>query len=392
MLMNHGRVLKIVRATSSDMGRYKCSAGNAVGITAGEITLVLRVPPTIIIPLSDRLVSSESEFSLECPLSSADMQSSVEWFKDAKPVVPLLMPPEQRKRFNVDHNMFVISAVNECVACMSRPLCRRIQTLPCIYQASPRGHVRWSDEGGTKLPHQGRVRENRGILTIEQVLDDDAGLFFCSVNNRLGKAHAHIRLIVMDRPKVRVNSDRKFTTEGSVNITCEVELNCETTMDCPEALFEWTLDDLPLTGIPYKEYFKTKKYEEISKFKDKHMQILYITCVRGTHYGQKAIMCRPFQKRPKLSYSPPEGKVGEERSDKDIDSGLPQKPNRKTNPPENLHFLKSSGLCVVRRRNLPLARVLRVIHNSRGLHLKLRRALAGCRHKTDLHTLLITKH
>ncbi|ETN76788.1 immunoglobulin domain protein [Necator americanus] len=227
--MHHGRVLRIDRAEVSDNGRYKCSAGNSLGVAAGEVTLSLRTPPTIILPLADRLVATESTFTLECPLSTTDAHSTVEWFKDAKPIVPLLMPSHQRKRFNVDQNILTVnsttttdSGVYQCIISNevglasssayvlvrdSPPVFPRQSmprklfavngssvSIPCFYYASPKGHSRWADAGGAKLPHKGRVRDHHGVLIIENVLHDDAGYFFCSAHNRLGKAHAQMEL------------------------------------------------------------------------------------------------------------------------------------------------------------------------------------------------------
>ncbi|KAE9421029.1 hypothetical protein Angca_002186 [Angiostrongylus cantonensis] len=230
--MHHGRVLRIDSVELSDMGRYRCSAANSLGVAAKEVTLTLRSPPTIVIPLSDRHVATVSDLILECPLSSTDLHSSVEWFKDAKPIVPILMPSERRKRFHVDHNRLVVnststsdSGVYQCIVSNevgvasssayvlvrdSAPIFPRqsmprkifavngsLLSIPCFYHASPRGHSRWADAGGAKLPHKGRVRDRHGVLIIENVLHDDAGYFFCTAHNRLGKAHSQVELIVL---------------------------------------------------------------------------------------------------------------------------------------------------------------------------------------------------
>ncbi|EPB73501.1 immunoglobulin domain protein [Ancylostoma ceylanicum] len=284
VFMHHGRVLRIDHAEVSDNGRYKCSAGNSLGVAAGEVTLLLRTPPTIMLPLADRLVPTESVFTLECPLSTMDMHSSVEWFKDAKPIVPLLMPSHQRKRFNVNQNILTVnstttgdSGVYQCVVSSevgvasssayvlvrdSPPVFPRQAmpkklfavngssvSIPCFYYASPRGHSRWADAGGAKLPHKGRVRDHHGVLHIENVLHDDAGYFFCSAHNRLGKAHAQMELVVVDKAQVQVDSDGSLSPEETVNISCSVAVDCGKSSDCPEAFFKWTFDNRSLDSL-----------------------------------------------------------------------------------------------------------------------------------------------
>uniref|UniRef100_A0A158P6X8 Protogenin n=1 Tax=Angiostrongylus cantonensis TaxID=6313 RepID=A0A158P6X8_ANGCA len=286
LLMHHGRVLRIDSVELSDMGRYRCSAANSLGVAAKEVTLTLRSPPTIVIPLSDRHVATVSDLILECPLSSTDLHSSVEWFKDAKPIVPILMPSERRKRFHVDHNRLVVnststsdSGVYQCIVSNevgvasssayvlvrdSAPIFPRqsmprkifavngsLLSIPCFYHASPRGHSRWADAGGAKLPHKGRVRDRHGVLIIENVLHDDAGYFFCTAHNRLGKAHSQVELIVLGKACQTVSN------YYTINISCSVEIDCGRVTDCPEALFQWTFDNRSVNFMPGL-HFKTK--------------------------------------------------------------------------------------------------------------------------------------
>ncbi|KAJ1350303.1 IG [Parelaphostrongylus tenuis] len=292
-LMHFGRVLRIDSAELNDMGRYKCSAANSLGVTAKEVTLTLRSAPAIVIPLADRHVATDSDLTLECPLATTDSHSSIEWFKDAKPIVPILMPSLQRKRFHTDHDRLVVnsittsdSGVYQCIASNekgmvsssayvlvrdSAPIFPRqamprkifavngsLLSIPCFYHASPRGHSRWVDAGGAKLPHKGRVRDRHGVLIIENVLHDDAGYFFCTAHNRLGKAHTQVELIVLDRGQVRVQSAiPPQPAHYTINISCSAEIDCGQVTDCPEALFQWTFDNRSVNFVPGL-HFKTK--------------------------------------------------------------------------------------------------------------------------------------
>ncbi|CAI5443182.1 unnamed protein product [Caenorhabditis angaria] len=274
------------KATQSDAGKYKCTATNSLGVAAGEVSVKLRQPPIILQPLYDRIVAIGSSVDFECLLSSADSSSDVEWFKDSTPIVPLLLPPEDRKKFKIIGNVLKISGADEknsgvyqCIVsneigsstssallsvrdsapifppnAMPRRLFAAVGStvrIPCIFEASPRTHGHWADAGGARLPKLGRLRDIEGVMTIEKVLHDDSGLFFCTAHNRMGKAHAQVQLIVMDKPSIRTNAaSSNFIDEETVNMSCEVELSCENSSECPEALFEWRINDRPSSEFP----------------------------------------------------------------------------------------------------------------------------------------------
>uniref|UniRef100_A0A8R1I5Y8 Ig-like domain-containing protein n=1 Tax=Caenorhabditis japonica TaxID=281687 RepID=A0A8R1I5Y8_CAEJA len=280
-ISNYGRVLKIDKVNYGDGGKYKCVATNSLGAAAGEVLVKLRAPPVILQGLHDRIIPTESTVTFECLLANADSYSSVEWFKDAKPFVPLLLPPEKRKRLMIDRNILHLklaeesdSGVYQCVAsndvgsssssalltvkdsapvfppnAMPRKVFAALGStvsIPCIFEASPRLHGRWADAGGSRLPEKGRIRDVEGVISIEKVLHEDAGLFFCTAHNKMGKAHAQVQLIVMDKPSIKTN----YLNEETVNMSCEVELTCENSAECPEALLEWKINDRPSKEYP----------------------------------------------------------------------------------------------------------------------------------------------
>ncbi|VDM68001.1 unnamed protein product [Strongylus vulgaris] len=90
----------------------------------------------------------------------------------------------------------------------------------------------------------------------------DAGYFFCTAHNRLGKAHAQVELVVVDKAQVQVNSENSLSTQEAVNITCSVAVDCGKSSDCPEAFFKWTFDNRSLESIP-SLHIKTKFREQM---------------------------------------------------------------------------------------------------------------------------------
>ncbi|RCN27882.1 hypothetical protein ANCCAN_26380, partial [Ancylostoma caninum] len=88
---------------------------------------------------------------------------------------------------------------------------------------------------------------------------DDAGYFFCSAHNRLGKAHAQMELVVVDKAQVQVDSDGSLSPEETVNISCSVAVDCGKSSECPEAFFKWTFDNRSLdslSGLHVKTKFR----------------------------------------------------------------------------------------------------------------------------------------
>lgn len=67
-------------------------------------------PPSMLRPLEDQLVAANHSATFRClvnTLSRGDVHASglsIEWFHDAKPLVPLLMRREDRQRFKLADN------------------------------------------------------------------------------------------------------------------------------------------------------------------------------------------------------------------------------------------------------------------------------------------------
>ncbi|GMT25368.1 hypothetical protein PFISCL1PPCAC_16665 [Pristionchus fissidentatus] len=287
LLLNHGRVLRIEAVETGDGGRYVCTAGNDRGVATAQVTLVVRDVPKLVAPLIDTLVATGENLMLDCPLSTADTTSTVEWFKNDKPLVRLLLSHSQRKRITTSGTALTISPVEKedagvytCIASNDigsssssalvevRDLAPVFPSLalpakifavkgsnlviPCTYQASPVGHSQWTNAGGKMIEERhGRIRVDNRVLRIDDVQKSDEGPYFCSARNRLGKAHTVTHVVVIDSPDVRLSSHMDDPHSPTVNITCEVDLSC-TGDDCPEPLFEWTLNDEPLHISPLR--------------------------------------------------------------------------------------------------------------------------------------------
>ncbi|PAV76911.1 hypothetical protein WR25_23667 [Diploscapter pachys] len=261
-ISNFGRILKIEKATHEDSGRYRCTAQNQLGNAEGEISVTLKGPPVIVLPLYDKLVQLNGSFHFVCHLATADAQSIVEWFKDSKPLVPLLLPSSQRKRITVKHNKLWVrdaevsdSGIYECMASNDlgaayataavkvADIAPKIQTLPtkiearkgknmhieCIVQGLPYVRGKWRDEDGNAILARGRKRQDKGTLYIDRVEKIDSGFYFCIATNRAGRASTRVELVVNEKSNTTKNChiECKEECDDEDNEIGEVSRGCE---------------------------------------------------------------------------------------------------------------------------------------------------------------------
>lgn len=90
---------------------------------------------------------------------------------DAAPEFPPLAMPS--KVFTLKGSTLVSNKLHKSTKSPS------LQRLPCVYRASPLGTAFWSDGGGNALPTKGRIRDQNGLLVIENVV---SGILVASYN------------------------------------------------------------------------------------------------------------------------------------------------------------------------------------------------------------------
>uniref|UniRef100_A0A7E4WCE2 Down syndrome cell adhesion molecule-like protein Dscam2 n=1 Tax=Panagrellus redivivus TaxID=6233 RepID=A0A7E4WCE2_PANRE len=317
-ILNYGRVLKIDAVTVDDAVRYKCVASNEHGRQSAEVQLVINSPPILLRPLIQKRIAVNTSTTFECLISNRNSgQVSIEWFHDGQPIAPLLMPASDRRRFKVHDQVLSIfnalerdSGIYQCIASndvgsvsSSARLSvddnapkfhgnifpRRVfvvesskLTLPCFYDASPRGFSRWysssradavSNDAAERI-HQTKVHiggeETIAILEIENASKTDEGVYYCETANGVGEGRGAVHVHVVPKPHLVVRPPS--LSSGMVGngiyatpnkITCEVELACELPADCPEALFDWQFNERDLHNVITRESpLKPKYYEK----------------------------------------------------------------------------------------------------------------------------------
>ncbi|KAK0398504.1 hypothetical protein QR680_002624 [Steinernema hermaphroditum] len=306
-LTNYGRVLRIDNAQFEDGGRYKCTAINDVGMDSAEVNLNIHAPPALISSLSDQIIGTNQTVHLECNyLSPKASLVEIEWFRNGMPIVPLLMAAAERKRFVLKGNRLTIknvqrsdSAVYQCIVSNNvgsttssalitvknvAPIFHGIVfpktahvvigtelRLPCIYHSVPEGRVHWKKvRTGEILSLEGRVRQLSDAvnsMAIDDVHADDEGLYECWANNGIGETKAAVQVSILPRPSVKVSPSRQQITDAveRVNLTCEVELTCADSDDCPEVLFDWYFNDRSIRNLPHNKFDKRTRWEKVRR-------------------------------------------------------------------------------------------------------------------------------
>lgn len=122
-VINYGRVLRIENVKLEDAVRYKCLARNNVGSASTEIQLIIQSKltvffyfayfliflalPLILRPMVDQLIAVNKSATFYCLIpetNNAKIRTTLEWFHDGRPLVPLLLSRVDRRRIKITSN------------------------------------------------------------------------------------------------------------------------------------------------------------------------------------------------------------------------------------------------------------------------------------------------
>uniref|UniRef100_A0A914EKX6 Uncharacterized protein n=1 Tax=Acrobeloides nanus TaxID=290746 RepID=A0A914EKX6_9BILA len=329
-ILNFGRVLKIENVRQEDAVRYKCTAKNSLGIANAEIQLIIQTPPTIIKPLIDQIVSTNSTATFDCIVSDINnLHTTIEWFRNGTPLVPLLMAPDDRNRFKIHGQSMSISKTSEndsgiyqCIASNDvgsvssatrltiKDIAPRFHgnvfpkrlylvegsklDLPCLYQAIPKGTSMWTLSSGDPISDRGRIRqkeEPNGIvqLEIDPVKKLDEGEYVCVASNVIGEARGVVYVVVLARPSMTIHPSTADQDDQNIRITCEAELFCDMPSDCPEPLFDWQFNDRPIRSLSNGQGIRIQAIESESRYK-RHPSVIQTSQIQiSTNFSQNNV-------------------------------------------------------------------------------------------------------
>ncbi|XP_069093155.1 hemicentin-2 isoform X1 [Pleurodeles waltl] len=271
-LTDHGRILRIESAHSSDAGDYRCLATNVAGRTELWYNLQVHVAPKITSITDPAIVLATRPVSLECNATGIP-EPMIVWMRDGTPVSTLSGGPQVLLQGRIlqlaavhvsDAGTYACVAVN--VAGEDRRdftlqvylppsilgeelntsvVVNQSVTLECQSHAIPPPTLNWLKDGRPLLQRAGtHIFEDGSYLQIEHLQVRDAGLYTCQASNNAGRVEKHYHLEVWVHPSFPASSGVTPITilEGhSVSLTCDCS-------GLPAPTLTWSKDGVPLQG------------------------------------------------------------------------------------------------------------------------------------------------
>ncbi|KAM3620522.1 uncharacterized protein V6R79_024924 [Siganus canaliculatus] len=271
-VLDQGRTLRLVKATTADAGSYSCSAVNIAGSTEKIFFLNILVPPTIQGSDSPQHISAvvKQEINLECRVHGVPFPT-IQWYKDRKLVFlgdpnlevsnmgqvltiknarlgdkaqyqcsVLNSAGKQSKDFNL--SVYVPPSIRggnlttEVIALLDMPV-----TLECEARGVPPPTITWQRNSETVLStHQAQYVERGQHLKIPRAQAADAGRYTCRVTNVAGSAEKNYELDVYVPPSIAGDDvEEKVILSETLVLTCDASGH-------PAPSLTWLKDSVPV--------------------------------------------------------------------------------------------------------------------------------------------------
>ncbi|KAG7265216.1 hypothetical protein CRUP_009103 [Coryphaenoides rupestris] len=213
-ILDRGRTLRLLKASSSDAGGYSCRAINIAGSSDKDFFLDVLVPPSIIGTASPKDLSSvlNQEISLECKVKGTPFPT-IQWYKDRKGqllrIKSTRLGDQARYQCSVtnaagklvkDFNLSVYvppSIKGSNVTTEVKAVLHTLVTLECEARGVPVPAVTWYRQGQAVLSsRQAQYVERGRYLKIPRAQGSDAGRYTCRVTSVAGTAEKSYELDV----------------------------------------------------------------------------------------------------------------------------------------------------------------------------------------------------
>lgn len=243
----------------------------------------------------DVLVGSPVSLSIPFPLPATQILTSITWRQNGtsialgnlRPNFTVVIAPQYKPRFSVDPvwgnlsitkaNLFdsgfymvevnqlsntpqtanftlrVYEQVGNITVSLSSPEVIEGNGSVILTCHPIHGTVLWTKDGKT-LPENPRYFISGGFLKINQILQNDAGVYCCTVSNPFGNATATAQLTVYYGPKtptitISSSSDQDPEDGNFVLVNSSVNLTCLAS-SLPPALIYWSVADIQNPNVP----------------------------------------------------------------------------------------------------------------------------------------------
>ncbi|XP_033114431.1 Down syndrome cell adhesion molecule homolog [Anneissia japonica] len=267
----------------SDEGKYSCEVGNGLGQSDFQSIYIDVIVPPKIEPMRNILLRAGDRMQMSCFVTSGDPPILVSWLKDGSPLpenVDVTVLPGPSSILYADAAITDLAGNYTCVANNSAAtvtytnevfvfvppsfivypvdthvILNHTATLHCNASGYPAPDIQWKrklDIGGynfVEVEEDDRisVKENGDLVIVEAVEEDD-GLYLCSISNTIGEDSQTALLVIYIPARFEVSE---------VNITAKV--NEEVILECKpdghsELRIDWFKNDLIYTSLMGKDY------------------------------------------------------------------------------------------------------------------------------------------
>ncbi|XP_021098568.1 hemicentin-1 [Heterocephalus glaber] len=311
--LSNGRMLQILNAQITDIGRYVCVAENTAGSAKKFFNLNVHVPPSVIGPNPENLTVVVNNFiSLNCEVSGFP-PPDLSWLKNEQPIKPntnaLIVPGgrtlqiirakvsdggeytciainqagEKRKKVSLtvyvppsikDHDSESLSVVNVREGTSV--------SLECESNAVPPPVVTWYKNGRiiTESTHM-EILADEQMLHIKKAEVSDTGQYVCRAINVAGRDDKNFHLNVYVLPSIE-GPEREVVVE---TISNPVTLTCDAT-GIPPPMITWLKNHKPLENSDSLEVHILSGGSKLQIARSQHSDSGNYTCIASNIEGK----------------------------------------------------------------------------------------------------------
>uniref|UniRef100_A0A665VTB7 Hemicentin-1 n=1 Tax=Echeneis naucrates TaxID=173247 RepID=A0A665VTB7_ECHNA len=269
-----GSSLTVIRAHTTDSGKYTCVASNTAGEEDRIFNLNVYVPPAIdgnTETVEELTTVLDSSVNIEC-VATGSPAPQLNWLKNGLPLpvsshIRLLSAGQVLRitrtqvsdggtytcvasnRAGVDNRqynlqVYVPPGLDGAGSTEDVTVVRgNLLSLLCIADGTPTPTMAWIKEGVALAPNSHlRFLNLNTTIQIHQAEVNDTGRYTCVANNTAGQASRHFNLKVLDPPRIKSSG---VPAEVSVVVNNVLEIHCEAS-GIPTPSLTWLKDGRPL--------------------------------------------------------------------------------------------------------------------------------------------------